>query len=91
MLKVSSDVVAQELDTYLRRATAQTVVIEQPAGEPVVMLAMSEFQRLQQVDEAHWAACARLANTEGYLDHEHEVRRRLAAALNEKRLSHISD
>ncbi|PHV05102.1 hypothetical protein CSQ96_21970 [Janthinobacterium sp. BJB412] len=91
MLKVSSDVIARELDTYLRRAMAQTVVIEHPESEPVVMLAMSEFERLQQVDEQHWAACARRANTEGYLDHEQEVRRRLAAALNEKRLSHISD
>lgn len=91
MLKVSSDVVAQELDDCLRQATAQTVVIERSGSEPVVMLAMSEFERLRQVDDAHWAVCARLANKEGYLDHEHEVRRRLAAALNEKRLSHISD
>ena len=91
MLKVSSDVIARELDIYLRQAMAQTVVIEHAHSEPVVMLAMSEFERLQQVDEAHWAACARLANKEGYLDHEHEVRRRLAEALNEKRLSHISD
>lgn len=87
MLKVSSDAVAQQLDEFVRMAVTQSIVIEKPRQPPVVMLSMDEYQRLQALDEAYLAACLREANTEGYLDHDHEIRQRLAAAMNERRLS----
>lgn len=87
MLKVTESEIAQELDSYLHRALTQTIIVEKQDHEPVVMLSLAEFNRLQEVDDEHWAACARQANTEGYLDHEHEVRQRLAAALRQKRLA----
>jgi PHD/YefM family antitoxin component YafN of YafNO toxin-antitoxin module len=87
MLKVTESEIAQELDSYLHRALTQTIVIEKPDREAVVVLSLAEFNRLQQVDDEHWAACARQANKEGYLDHDHEVRQRLAAALRQKRLA----
>jgi PHD/YefM family antitoxin component YafN of YafNO toxin-antitoxin module len=87
MLKVTESEIAQELDSYLHRALTQTIIVEKPDHEPVVMLSLAEFNRLQEVDDEHWAACARRANKEGYLDHDHEVRQRLAAALRQKRLA----
>jgi PHD/YefM family antitoxin component YafN of YafNO toxin-antitoxin module len=87
MLKVTESEIAQELDSYLHRALTQTIVVEKPDHEQVVMLSLAEFERLQEVDDEHWAACARRANKEGYLDHDHEVRQRLAAALRQKRLA----
>ncbi|MFS2006095.1 hypothetical protein ACEN9F_20995 [Duganella sp. CT11-25] len=87
MLKVTESEIAQELDSYLHRALTQTIVVEKPDHGQVVMLSLAEFERLQEVDDEHWAACARRANKEGYLDHDHEVRQRLAAALRQKRLA----
>jgi PHD/YefM family antitoxin component YafN of YafNO toxin-antitoxin module len=87
MLKVTESEIARELDSYLHRALTQTIIVEKPDREPVVVLSLAEFNRLQEVDDEHWAACARQANTEGYLDHTHEVRQRLAAALRQKRLA----
>jgi len=87
MLKVTESEIAQELDSYLHRALTQTIIVEKQDHEPVVMLSLAEFNRLQEVDDKHWAACASQANTEGYLDHHHEVRQRLAAALRQKRLA----
>lgn len=86
MLKVTKHEIGEALDSYLQRALTQAVVIEASGHQALVVLSMVEYERLQEVDDQHWAACARRANTEGYLDHDHEVRRRLAAALNEKRL-----
>lgn len=87
MLKVTESEIANELDSYLHRALTQTIVIEKPERDPVVVLSLAEYQRLQEVDDEHWAECARKANREGYLDHDHEVRQRLAAALRQKRLA----
>lgn len=89
MLKVTESEIAQELDSYLHRALTQTIVVEKPDHDPVVMLSLAEFERLQDVDDQHWADCARKANVEGYVDHDHEVRQRLAAAMKEKRLACI--
>jgi PHD/YefM family antitoxin component YafN of YafNO toxin-antitoxin module len=89
MLKVSEDQISRELDSYLHRALTQTIVVETADRNPVVVLSLAEFERLQEVDEEHWAACARQANVEGYIDHDHEVRNRLAAAMKEKRLACI--
>ena len=87
MLKVSSDAVAQQLDEFVRMALTQSIVIEKSQQPTVVMLSMNEYQRLQALDDAYLVACARQANTEGYIDHDHEVRQRLAAAMNQRRLS----
>lgn len=81
MLKVTRDEIGRELDSYLQRALVQPVSIEAAGQDALVVLSMLEYERLQQVDEAHWAACARRANVEGYLDHEQEERGRLAAAM----------
>ncbi|RFP11173.1 MULTISPECIES: hypothetical protein [unclassified Duganella] len=89
MLKVTESDIAQELDSYLHRALTQTIIVEKPDHDPVVMLSLAEFERLQDVDDQHWADCARKANVEGYVDHDHEVRQRLAAAMKEKRLACI--
>ncbi|ELX11266.1 hypothetical protein Jab_2c33700 [Janthinobacterium sp. HH01] len=89
MLKVTESEIAQELDSYLHRALTQTIVVEQADRDPVVVLSLAEFERLQDVDDQHWAACARKANVEGYIDHDHEVRQRLAAAMKDKRLACI--
>lgn len=86
MLKVSSDTVAQRIDEYVHLALTQSVVIEKPERATVVMLSLDEFQRLQALDDAYLAACARQANREGYLDHDREIRQRLAAAMNDRRL-----
>ena len=87
MLKVTESEIAGELDRYMHRALTQSIVVEKPDREPVVMLSLAEFERLQEVDDQHWAASARRANKEGYLDHHHEARQRLAAALRQKRLA----
>jgi PHD/YefM family antitoxin component YafN of YafNO toxin-antitoxin module len=87
MLKVTEDEIACELGSYLHRAVTQTVVVEKADRNNVVVLSLAEFQRLQEVDEQHWEACARQANVEGYLDHDHEVRQRLATAMRNKRLA----
>lgn len=87
MLKVGSDAVAQHLDEFMRMALTQSIVIEKPRQPTVVMLSLDEYRRLQTLDDAHLAACAREANTEGYIDHDHEIRQRLAMAMNERRLS----
>jgi PHD/YefM family antitoxin component YafN of YafNO toxin-antitoxin module len=87
MLKVTESQIAHELDSYLHRALTQTIIVEKPDREAVVVLSLAEFNRLQEVDDEHWAACARKANTEGYLDRDHEVKQRLAAALRQKRLA----
>jgi len=87
MLKVSSDAVAQQLDEFVRMALTQSIVIEKPQQPTVVLLSLDEYQRLQALDDAYLAACARQANKEGYIDHDHEIRQRLAAAMNERRLS----
>jgi PHD/YefM family antitoxin component YafN of YafNO toxin-antitoxin module len=87
MLKVTEDQIARELDSYLHRALTQTVVVEKADRNPVVVLSLAEFERLQDVDDEHWAACASRANVEGYIDHGREVRQRLAAAMKEKRLA----
>ena len=89
MLKVTESDIAQELDSYLHRALTQTIVVEKPDRDAVVMLSLAEFERLQDVDDRHWADCARKANVEGYIDHDHEVRQRLAAAMRDKRLACI--
>ncbi|MBA5607089.1 hypothetical protein H3H36_17160 [Duganella sp. FT3S] len=91
MLKVKEDEVARELDTWLQRALTQPLVIEPAGRDAVVMLSLAEFERLQDVDDEHWAACARRANTAGYLDHDHEVRQRLAEAMRERCLSRIRE
>jgi|GEM_PF-589418 len=87
MLKVSSDAVAQQLDQFARMALTQSIVIEQPRQPAVVMLSLDEYQRLQALDDAYLAARARQANKEGYLDHDRAIRQRLAATMNERRLS----
>ncbi|MBA5639168.1 hypothetical protein H3H37_19085 [Duganella sp. LX20W] len=89
MLKVKEDEVAQELDTWLQRALTQPLVIEPAGRDAVVMLSLAEFERLQDAEDEHWAACARRANTEGYLDHDHEVRQRLAEAMRARCLNSI--
>ncbi|WP_296001554.1 hypothetical protein [Rugamonas sp.] len=86
MLRVSSDTVAQRLDELVHLALTQSVVIEKPRHETVVMLSLDEFERLQALDDAYLAGCARRANKEGYVDHDHEIRQRLAAAMNARRL-----
>ncbi|MBA5690178.1 hypothetical protein [Rugamonas apoptosis] len=91
MLKVNEDEVAQEFDTWLQRALTQPLVIEPAGGEAVVMLSLAEFERLREAEDEHWAACARRANTEGYLDHEHEVRQRLAEDMRARCLSRIKE
>jgi len=87
MLKVNSDAVAQQLDEFVRMALTQSIVIEKPQQPTVVMLSLDEYQRLQALDDAYLLACARQANKEGYIDHDREIRQRLAAAMNERRLS----
>jgi PHD/YefM family antitoxin component YafN of YafNO toxin-antitoxin module len=87
MLKVTESEIASELDRYMHRALTQSIVVEKPDRESVVVLSLTEFNRLQEVDDQHWADCARQANTEGYLDHDHQVRQRLATALRQKRLA----
>jgi PHD/YefM family antitoxin component YafN of YafNO toxin-antitoxin module len=87
MLKITESEIASELDRYMHRALTQSIMVEKPDREPVVVLSLAEFNRLQEVDDQYWAACARQANTEGYLDHNHQVRQRLAAALRQKRLA----
>ncbi|MYM94321.1 hypothetical protein [Duganella vulcania] len=89
MLKVTESEIAQELDSYLHQALTQTIVVEHAERDPVVVLSLAEFKRLQDVDDQHWADCARKANVEGYVDHDHEVRQRLAAAMKDKRLACI--
>ncbi|NRR33984.1 type II toxin-antitoxin system Phd/YefM family antitoxin [Oxalobacteraceae bacterium] len=86
MLKVNRDAIADELDTYLNQALRQPVVIEKGGHEALVVLSMVEYERLQEAEDEYWATAARLANTEGYIDHDHEVRQRLAARLNATRL-----
>ena len=89
MLKVTENEIARELDSYLHQALTQTIVVEKTDHDAVVVLSLAEFERLQDVDDQHWAECARKANVEGYIDHDHEVRQRLAAAMREKRLACI--
>ena len=89
MLKLKQDAGAQEFDSLLRQALTHPLVIEPAGRDAVVMLSLAEFERLQQADDEHWAACARRANTEGYLDHDHEVRRRLAEAMRARCLNRI--
>ncbi|CAN7745546.1 MULTISPECIES: hypothetical protein [Duganella] len=89
MLKVTESEIARELDSYLHQALTQTIVVEKADHDAVVVLSLAEFERLQDVDDQHWAECARKANVEGYIDHDHEVRQRLAAAMREKRLACI--
>lgn len=91
MLKVKEDEVAQELDTWVRRALTQPLVIEPAGRDAVVMLSLAEFERLQEAEDQHWAECARRANTEGYLDHDHEVRQRLAEAMRARCLNSIKE
>lgn len=87
MLKVTKHEIEDELDEYLDRALQQPVVIEAGGQEALVVLSMVEYERLQGMDDEHWANCARMANTEGYIDHQQlEVRQRLAAAMREKSL-----
>ncbi|MYM29634.1 hypothetical protein SAMN05192549_1287 [Duganella sacchari] len=89
MLKVSGNEIADELDRYLHQALTQTVVVEQTDHAAVVVLSLTEFERLQEVDDQHWADCVRKANVEGYIDHQQEVRHRLAAAMRARRLACI--
>ncbi|MYM69687.1 hypothetical protein GTP45_22995 [Pseudoduganella sp. FT55W] len=89
MLKVSKDEIAHELDRYLHQALSQTVVVEKADHASVVVLSLAEFERLQDVDAQHFAEAARKANVEGYLNHEHEVRTRLASAMRARRLACI--
>lgn len=89
MLKVSEDEIAHELDRYLHQALTQTVVVEKADQASVVVLSLAEFERLQEVDDQHWAEAVRKANVEGYLDHEREVRTRLATAMRARRLACI--
>lgn len=91
MLKVKEDELAQAVDAWLQRALTRPLVIEPAAGDAVVMLSLTEFKRLQEMDDEHWAACARRANTEGYLDHDHEVRQRLAEAMRARCLSRVRE
>ena len=86
MLKVTEHDMAAELDQYLNQALSQPVVIEKSGREALVVLSMLEYERLQEIDDEYWIASARRANVEGYLDHEQQVRQRLAAAMNQKRL-----
>jgi prevent-host-death family protein len=88
MLKVTEQDIAQELNQYLNQALKQPVVIEKAGQEALVVLSMVEYERLQEIDDEFWRANARRANVEGYLDHEQQLRQRLAAAMNEKRLGH---
>jgi PHD/YefM family antitoxin component YafN of YafNO toxin-antitoxin module len=87
MLKVSEDQIAHELDRYLHQALTQTVVVEKSDHASVVVLSLAEFERLQDVDDQHFADAARKANVEGYLNNEHEVRTRLATAMRARRLA----
>jgi len=87
MLKVSEDEIAHELDRYLHQALSQTVVVEKTDHASVVVLSLAEFERLQEVDDQHFADAAHKANVEGYLNHEHEVRTRLATAMRARRLA----
>ena len=85
MLKVSEQHIEQKLDTYMGMALTQSIIIERPQQGSVVMLSLAEFERLQALDEAWLAASLRLANREGYLDHDQQVRQRLATAMNQRR------
>lgn len=89
MLKVSEVEIAHELDRYLHQALTQTVVVEKADQASVVVLSLAEFERLQDVDDQYFADAARKANVEGYLNHEHEVRTRLASAMRARRLACI--
>jgi len=89
MLKVSEDEIAHELDRYLHQALSQAVVVEKADHASVVVLSLAEFERLQEAEDQHFAEAARKANVEGYLDHEHEVRTRLATAMRARRLACI--
>lgn len=91
MLKVTEHDIAEELDQYLNEALRQPVVIEKAGHEALVVLSMVEYERLQEAEDEYWLESARRANVEGYLDHGQEVRRRLAAAMNEKRLSNSKE
>lgn len=86
MLKVTKTEIAQELDSYLKEATKQPVVIEKAGQEALVVLSMIEYERLQELEDRQWAENARRANTEGYLEPRHQLMQRLAAAMNARRL-----
>lgn len=89
MLKVTERDMVQELDSYLNRALKQPVLVEAADRDPVVVLSLEEYERLQEVDDEHWAACARHANHEGYVDHDRAVLQRLAADMRARRLNCI--
>ena len=43
MLKVTESEIAGELDRYMHRALTQSIVVEKPDREPVVMLSLAEL------------------------------------------------
>ncbi len=91
MLKVDRAAFEQRPDAYLEQARLQPLTIVAEGGAALVLLPAAEYERLQLAEEEYWARCAQEANQFGYLDHDHDLLRRLALAMNARRLGRQPD
>ncbi len=74
MKTVSSTEIKNRLGQYLETAVGEPVLVEK-AGRPVaVVLSYAEYQRLQRLEDAYWAARCRLAEESGWAGPEESMK-----------------
>ncbi len=81
MLHLAASEVKQRLGQYMECALTEPVVIEKSGRPAVVMLSITEYERLQAMDDAYWGERARQALEGGLVDAD-ETMRRLQECLN---------
>lgn len=75
MINVPATEVKQRFGQYIDAALNEPVLIEKSGRPSVVMLSITEYERLQAIEDRFWGEQARLAAIEGFVGSEETIQR----------------
>jgi len=67
MTRTTATEMKNHFGEYLEGAISEPVIIEKSGRSIVVMLSVKEYERLMELDDAHWAQKALKAEKAGYI------------------------
>jgi len=74
MIKTTATEMKNHFGEYLEGALSEPVVIEKSGRSIVVMLSIKEYERLMELDDAHWAQKALQAEKAGYIGQKESLK-----------------
>lgn len=67
MLTIPATEIKQRLGQYLENALVEPVLVEKSGRPSVVIISVSEYERLRELEDAWWAEKAKKAAKKGFL------------------------